>query len=555
MTAADRKRITVEEAQEVLRESRREVFLALRRAKLAGERPAGSRRMHPPLSASPVRPVVQLVDDPDCREDLPVPGEADGRAATFDVGLVDSPKERDQYQLKVNLTEGGFLVQGGMGTGRTAALELLAWLFLSQDPQKRRAVVGLDGAGGALTRRLGGNGKVVRTGTCVSATDLPRVTLTVDQLRHILDRRMLGVDVTDGDVLVLIDGLENIAGALTVGRGAWYVRLRSLIAEGRDNGIYFAATTSRGVRLPTDLGDLFPRRITLGFDGDTATEDAEMLPGHGTDPLGRHLQLYSSEGAPLLQSRAEIDARFGFPDSPLWSDVPHAKAGTSGSGPLIRIGQSEVDGEPVYVDPAAHNIVIVGGHRSGKTDAIKLILRRLAEVHHLLGALPLISLTARDANDKWVRPVGLDQLAASEGDTDVYQRGVEDAWIERVRVLLGDDVEMQMQMPMLIAIDDAQDLRREKTLASLLNLAAARGLCRVIAASSLTGAEYQELAGVKTNAQILYLQPQITDEQNSGSKTMNEALTDRPARRFAPGSGILYDRGSQVAVFLDRLDR
>jgi S-DNA-T family DNA segregation ATPase FtsK/SpoIIIE len=359
---------------------------------------------------------------------LPAPGgPVPGRPRPVAVGLVDLPARQAQEPFVYDPAAGRHLLVGGSpGTGRTTLLRALACALAGAHRPEDLWLYAVDCGGGDL-RRLAA---LPHCGAVVTRTEVDRADRLLGRLRRETERRLevLAVgghaDISEQRsaaapaermpyLVVMIDRWEGFMSAFDqVDNGRLTDAVLDVAREGGSVGIRLVVTGDRTVLLgklagmvddrlclaltePADyaLAGMDPRRVPplLGpgravRSGDQA-EVQVAVPGTGPSGAAQ------AEAVTALVRRWQLDAApAGVPAAapfrvdPLpirvtWADVapPPAARPARPAWTLLGLGGDEL--HPVGVDllDAGGGMVVAGPRRSGRSNALAVMARSLAE--------------------------------------------------------------------------------------------------------------------------------------------------------------------------------
>ena len=507
---------------------------------------------------------------PPLEEWLPVGGLPLGEGTVVPIGRRDEPHRQAQEVHEIDVvSDGGLLVAGSAGSGKTTALRTLAARLAEQNRPDELHLYALDFG----SRGLSPLSSLPHCGDVVHAEETARVTRLFVMLEAaIKERRSLlaRAGVTSYDELraaqksegrpptprlvVLLDGYGSFAQAFErVEYGALVDRFPVAIAEGRAVGIHWVVTAERRLSVPASVLAALPQRLILRFhDTDeydsfgldrARTKDVELPPGRGFSQTTDEVQVaaYGEEGSTAAQAAAlialgsRLAARYDglgrpgrvrlLPEIISWRELtPGARDGLSS----LPLGLRDLDFATVGIDLTTGGFLVVGSRRSGKSTALRALveglLRNLDDVDLVLIAprpTPLGSLPG------W-RKVHRDIRAAEDALDDLVMeiegRTPADPWL----VVVVDDV------------DELADGVLDERLAEL----AARGVehrVRVLAAGDRAAA-HRAYGGIvrklRAERSGLVLQP---DPDMDGD--LFDAQLDRRHRGGPPGRGVLIREG------------
>ena len=311
--------------------------------------------------------------------DLPQPS----RPGALVIGVSDLPDEQRRGAAELDVTTGGgLLVLGAPRSGRSTALRTIAMAAVADD-RVPTTVVALD-AGRALGPLLGAAGP---GGAVTDVVGVDDVELTLRLLRRLVaECRVATHDHhRSGRTVLLVDGV----GALVdrherVNRGEAGDLLAALVHEGPAAGVHVVAAAARPAEVPPPLLAAFDRRLVLRC----ASADDAALFGV-VDPHGVAVELSSPT---LPPGRGFLDGRSVQLAEPAPSTRP-VRATTvrplprtvdvaelaAASGWRVPVGLRADDLRPAVLDLSRSSALVLGPPRSGRTNAVRLVARRLAE--------------------------------------------------------------------------------------------------------------------------------------------------------------------------------
>ena len=329
------------------------------------------------------------------------------------IGSVDRPREQRRDPLVVDLRGGGghVAVVGGPRSGTsTALLTLVSALALTRTPEEARVyLVDLGGALGGLRplpHVAGAAGRheadLARRVVDAARAHLDRATQDrATQDRATQDRATKDCGTRGPEVFLVVDDWGTLRAELP----DLEADLQALATRGLSAGVHLLVAARRWSDLRLGVRDCFGTRIELRL-GDPADSELDRRsarsvpagrPGRGLVSTGHHvltclprvdgLREPGSLGAGAADLVARVRAAWpGEPPPRLLplptrvdlEDLPHgSEPADPGSVPL---GLGERTFAPVRLDPAREpHLLVLGGARSGRTTALRTILRGLVE--------------------------------------------------------------------------------------------------------------------------------------------------------------------------------
>ncbi|MET0133895.1 MAG: type VII secretion protein EccCa [Kibdelosporangium sp.] len=386
--------------------------------KLVGQGPPAHQVWLPPL-----------VDPPSLDQLLPplVPSRERGLQAegwpgcgrlTVPVGVVDKPFEqlRDLYTVDLAGAGGHVGIAGASHAGKSTLLRtLITAIALTHTPAEVQFYC-LDFGGGTLSALAG----LPHVGGIAGRLQAEQVARTIAEVRTMLahrervfaenkvesmqayrDRRAAGefADDPHGDLFLVVDGW----GGLRTEFEQHDMAIRQLIGRGLAYGVHLIITTSRwsdvhsglrdalGTRLELRLGDAIDSVINMRAAG-----QVPQSPGRGLTADQKHFLA----GVPRVDGRADADGLAGAtrelvtaireswlgPDAfqvrMLPAVLPAGDLPAPRPGPVVALGSSELDLQPVWYDFGARpHLSVMGDNGSGKTGALRLIARAVTALY------------------------------------------------------------------------------------------------------------------------------------------------------------------------------
>lgn len=341
-------------------------------------------------------------------------------------------------------TDGGLLVLGTGGAGKTVALRSIAISagLAAEASGHPVEVHAIDFAG----RGLDILEVLPHVGSVIAGDDTERVTRLLRTLRERIDQRAIAFaevrasslpeyrrTAPDGPtmsrIIVLLDsypGFQSMHERIEAGR--WLDLFTRLVADGRQVGVHFVITADRRTSVPMALVSSLPRRLVLRLSSDdeyaNAGEPAGILSA--TSPPGRaiidgqELQVAVLGGSPNGERQSDAIVALagrlrdsGVAEAPGVGVLPDELWRESLACPStperLVFALGDTDLAPRALNLAAGHVLVTGPPRSGKTTTLATIAQaasaaRLPLFHvHVrptpLGYAPFWGKVARGAED------------------------------------------------------------------------------------------------------------------------------------------------------------
>ena len=380
-------------------------------------------------------------------------------AANYELGLLPRPNDdlsivlgvRDEPARQLQAlasfhpdTDGGLLILGTGGSGKTVALRSIAISAglaaeASGHPVEVHAV---DFAG----RGLDVLETLPHVGSVIGGDDTERVTRLLRTLRERIDQRAVDFaavraaslpeyrrSAPDGAstsrIIVLLDsypGFQAMHERIEAGR--WLDLFTRLVADGRQVGVHFVLTADRRTSVPMALVSSLPKRLVLRLSSDeeysnagepTGILSAKSPPGRAIVD-GQEIQIAvlggSANGERQALAVAQLADRLrngGMVAAPVTGVLPdelrRESLGTASTPDDLLFALGDTDLAPRALPLARGPVLVTGPPRSGKTTALATIAQaataaRLPTFHvHVrptpLGHAPFWGKVARGAEE------------------------------------------------------------------------------------------------------------------------------------------------------------
>ncbi|OWA10375.1 type VII secretion protein EccC [Streptomyces sp. CS113] len=389
--------------------------------RLEAQGPAAHQVWLPPLDSPPSLDTLLPGLAQVAGRGLTQPGYEGAGRLVVPVGIVDKPYEQRRDPLWVNFggAAGHMQILGGPQSGKSTLLRsVIASFALTHTPHEVQFYA-LDFGGGGLAAVAG----LPHVGGVASRLDPEKVRRTAAEVYGVLTRReeyfrTAGISsiaefrarrargdipVTDqpwGDVFLVIDGWGNFR--------ADYEALESVVldiaARGLGYGIHVILTASRSMEVRSNLKDHLMNRLELRlgdtmdseFDRKVAANVPTGVPGRGQTPQKQHFMAAvpridglssDSDLAEATQALGtEVARHWQQPGAPavrlLPREFPANQLPPGDRFPRrgVSFALDEDSLEPVFVDFEQDPFFLVlGESESGKSNLLKLLIRRLTE--------------------------------------------------------------------------------------------------------------------------------------------------------------------------------
>ncbi|HET8795125.1 MAG TPA: type VII secretion protein EccCa, partial [Arthrobacter sp.] len=335
------------------------------------------------------------------------------------LGLLDDPAAQWQGSWELNLTQAGgnLLIVGGPHSGKSTGLRtIVASLALTHSPAEA-GIYAVDLLGSGLLPLEG----LPHVGGTAMRTNREVVRRTIEEVygmlrqreqlfeRHQIDslatmRRMCAAgqlnELASADVVLVIDGYGQIAEEFEEIEKT----VHALIARGGGYGIHVIVTATRFNEVRIAQQGFFGNRIELrlGDPGESAF-GRKLAEGISANLPGRALMDKKLQGhfaLPRIDGRDDEDTAIqGMRDlveavaastdvramrvRVLPSKVDAGTVATPADPGVVPIGLRETDLQPLHLDMSVRDrhLVILGDDASGKTNALRSVIRRLMAQH------------------------------------------------------------------------------------------------------------------------------------------------------------------------------
>jgi DNA segregation ATPase FtsK/SpoIIIE, S-DNA-T family len=471
------------------------------------------------------------------------------------LGVLDEPTHQRQRPYVVDLAaSGGLLIHGTAGSGRSTLLRTVLGSLVAEASPREVEVYVLDFGGRALTAA----GDLPHVAAVAPGDDLEQATRILTHLRSEVRRRQQLLAAHRAEDLtalaqelpvplprlaLLLDGYD--AFTRTFERGTfhrWSELLVETVLAGRGIGLHLVASASRRADVPPALMTAISARVvcrTADRDGlvdlgipHAIAREAHLGDGRALLPDGTTVQLAvvgrDAAAAAQVAALGEVAATTALGHGPntlpelpghieLEAVVDRSTAAV-GAPRSVVLGPADLTGAPVVCDLAAHHLAVVGPPESGRSTALRTVVRQLRE---------------RDA-DVWILSEPSSPLAGVVADQRSLRRDGDAALLEELAEVVADD---DGGPPPIVVIDRGE--RVTATAGRMLDALLQRDAVRVLAGvdgSTLSGYVAGWLAHLKDTRRLLLLQP---DELGELRTLTPVAVPLRPGQTFPPGRGVL----------------
>jgi S-DNA-T family DNA segregation ATPase FtsK/SpoIIIE len=485
--------------------------------------------------------------------------------AALVLGVVDQPARQLQSLAYFHPdTDGGLLVLGTGGSGKTVALRTVAVSagLAAESSGQPYEVHGLDFAGRGLELLE----ELPHVGSVIAGDDTERVTRLLRTLRERIDQR--AIDFAAVRASSLPEYRRNAAGAAAVPRvlalvdsypgfqamheriegGKWLDLFARLVADGRQVGVHFVITADRRSSIPMTIASAVPRRLVLRLANDDEYLNAGEPVGilSPKSPPGRAIMDGSEVQIGVLGGTANGE-RQAAEISGLASrltTVGVAPAATIGVLPeefrrsaldvastaerlIVAIGDRDLRPRGIPLDQGS--VLVTGPPRSGRTTALATVAQAAASI-----GIPLFHLHVRHSS-----------LAGAPFWSQVAHGPADGAELAtKLAEVVG-----RLGRRTLVVVDDLADLadtEADAALTELLRVAREHPLT-VLAAVDNTAARRQysgTIPEMRKDGIGLLLQP----DTDSDGDLVGVTLPRRTRGAWPEGRGYLAARGTAELV-------
>jgi DNA segregation ATPase FtsK/SpoIIIE, S-DNA-T family len=488
---------------------------------------------------------------------------------THDLSIVLGVRDEPARQLQALATfepdtDGGLLILGTGGAGKTVALRSIAISagLAAESSGHPVEVHALDFAG----RGLDALEPLPHVGSVIAGDDTERVTRLLRTLRERIDQRAVDFaavraaslpeyrrSASDGAstsrIIVLLDsypGFQAMHERIEAGR--WLDLFTRLVADGRQVGVHVVITADRRTSVPMALVSSLPKRLVLRLSSDeeysnagepTGILSAKSPPGRAMVD-GQEVQIAvlggSANGERQAAAILQLSSRLrdgGMITAPgvgvLPDELRRESLGASSRPDHLVFGLGDSDLAPRALPLERGHVLVTGPPRSGKTTALATIAQAAAAAR-----LPTFHVH--------VRPTALGHAPfwgkVARGPDDGAQL------LQRVA-----DAVPQLGKRVVIVVDDVGELadtEADSALLELLRLSREHPVT-IVAALDNTVARRQYsgvIPEMRKDGMALLLQP---DTDNDGD-IAGVVLPRRTRGAWPEGRGYLATRGTAELV-------
>ncbi|MEV7626852.1 type VII secretion protein EccCa [Actinoplanes sp. NPDC089786] len=422
--------------------------------RLAGSGPPARQVWLPPLADAPSLDALLPSIVPDPEHGMIVQREVLRGRLRVPVGVVDRPYDqtRDLLIADVSGAHGHVGVVGAPQSGKSTLLRTFVMsLALTHTPREVQFYA-LDFGGGGIMPIVG----LPHTGSVATRMERDRVVRTIAEITGIMERREAafaahGFDSLGsyldacargvlhdphGHVFLIIDGWFTLKQDFE----ALEDRIRELSSRGLSFGIHIVIAATRWSEIRTWLRDLLGTKLELRLGDSIESEVNHRKAAQVPDQAGRGM---TSDGMHFLAAVPRLDGRSGNVDlgeatkaiveeiATFWPGPPAppvrllpARLQVEDLPPAqpefkVCLGHDETRIEPVWHDfMSTPHLLVMGDIETGKTNALRLVLRAIAERYRPDQAKVVLGDPRRDLDtaipDEYVVGRGITSEAVNE---------------------------------------------------------------------------------------------------------------------------------------------
>jgi DNA segregation ATPase FtsK/SpoIIIE, S-DNA-T family len=496
-------------------------------------------------------PAMLTLEDLDDRFATSSPYPAGDRGRYVVVGLVDRPSRQSQDAAVIDFdADGGLIVFGTGGSGRTTVLRTIAAELAQQGSPSDVAIVALDGSGRGL-RSLTALPHVMGV---ASVDDPELMTRLIAFLLAELDRRRRefgergfdsitalrahGTVPSPPRIVVLVDGYANLTAAFDSPElFGWMTSLQRVVVEGRPLGIHVVLTADRRVTVPAAVTSAISARLTLRMADADAMIDVGVAPAFartleldagrgvlGRDELVQIAMVGDDQTAALIALGDALRRRWKGETVEGPKPLPMSiELASPGSPWRVALGVVDPSGDVFELDVSGVDVTVAGSGGSGRSTAVAHIADSLVR-----SGVEVIGIGLPGGRTSLADVPGLAARAFDAAGWAEVARRIEDA-------ATGDG----RGASCAVVIDDA-DRIDDPVLASALERAMRLGSVRVIASvdTRVVGGGYQPgwLGELRRSRAMVLLQPASAADV---AAIVGRRPVLRPGLAFPPGRGVI----------------